>query len=172
MKDFDLDVVRDALVRALTSLEGVVLAYLFGSHARGQAWAHSDVDVALLLAGRPDDDRCLAIRLEAIGKLTAVLGTDEVDVVILNQAPPALKYAVLRDGILLACLDESARVAFYVHTLNAYLDFRPVLRRHERALLERARTGDLLYGYNPHRGSLEHYQRVRERVGRDRCPSG
>jgi hypothetical protein len=96
-----------------------------------------------------------------------VLDTDEVDVVILNQAPPALKYAVLRDGILLTCLDESARVAFYVHTLNAYLDFRPVLRRHERALLERARTGDLLYGYNPHRGSLEHYQRVRERLERD-----
>jgi predicted nucleotidyltransferase len=43
MKDFDLDVVRDALVQTLTSLEGVVLAYLFGSHARGQETCSMDI---------------------------------------------------------------------------------------------------------------------------------
>ena len=157
---------RDALSTYIGSLDDVILGYLFGSHARGQVWAHSDVDVALLLAGEPDAARCLERRLAAIGGIADVLSTDDVDVVILNQAPPALAYAVLRDGILLFCRDEPARIAFQVRAVNEYLDFKPVLERHERALLQRAERGELLDGYNPHRGALERYQVVRERLER------
>jgi predicted nucleotidyltransferase len=69
MKDFEFDEHKDALERYFVSLDGVMLAYLFGSHARGRAWAHSDVDVAVLLEGHPDDDRCFDMRLEIIGGL-------------------------------------------------------------------------------------------------------
>jgi predicted nucleotidyltransferase len=69
MKDFLLDDHKDALAQYFASLNEVVLAYLFGSHARGQAWAHSDIDVAVLLAGHPNDTRCLDLRLEVIGGL-------------------------------------------------------------------------------------------------------
>ncbi len=51
-----------------------MLAYLFGSHARGQAWAHSDVDVAVLLED-DDSDHCIAMRLEIIGGLMELLPT-------------------------------------------------------------------------------------------------
>ncbi len=163
MKDFNLDEHRDALERYFASLHGVVLAYLFGSHARGQAWAHSDVDVAVLLEDN-DSDRCFDTRLEIIDGLMDLLRTDDVDVLILNQAPPALRYAVLRDGILLFCRDHRARIEFHLRTVNEYLDFKPILKRHERAILEKARKGELLDGYNPHRGTLERYQRLRERL--------
>ena len=166
MKDFELDEHKDALERYFVSLDGVVLAYLFGSHARGQAWAHSDVDVAVLLGSHPDDDRCFDMRLEVIGGLMEILSTNEVDVLILNQASPALGYAVLRDGILIFCRDHQARIEFYLHTVNEYLDFKPILKRHERAILEKARRGELLSGYNPYRGTLERYQRLRERLAR------
>ena len=69
MEHFELDQHKDALAQYFAALDGVVLAYLFGSHARGQAWARSDVDVAVLLEGRPDDARCLDVRLEVIGGL-------------------------------------------------------------------------------------------------------
>jgi uncharacterized protein len=166
MSDFELDERKDALERYFASLDGIVLAYLFGSHARGQAWAHSDVDVAVLLADHPDDDRCFDARLEVIGGLMEILNTDEVDVLILNQAPPALAYAVLRDGILLYCRHHQARIEYQLHTLNEYLDFEPILKRHERAVLDKARRGELLHGYDSHRRTLRPDPEVLARFAR------
>jgi hypothetical protein len=45
-----------------------------------------------------------------------------------------------------------------------FIDFKPILKRHERAILGKARKGELLSGYNPHRGTLERYRRLRERL--------
>jgi hypothetical protein len=148
MDAFDLARYQPALREYFEALPDVTLAYLFGSQARGQAWAKSDVDIAVLLAGRPDDERCLDVRLEIIGGLMDLLTINEVDVLILNQAPPALRYAVLRDGILLFCRDDQVRIRFYVRVLNAYLDFKPVLARHRQAFLERARKGALDDGWD------------------------
>jgi predicted nucleotidyltransferase len=164
MEQFDLSQYSDALAQYFASLDEVVLAYLFGSHARGQAWARSDVDVAVLLENRPADSHCLDTRLEVIGGLMEILHTDDVDVVILNQAPPALRYAVLRDGLLFFCRDHQAMIEFHVRALNEYLDFRPILKRHERAIMEKARKGELLSGHDPYHGTLERYRRLRERL--------
>lgn len=164
MQEFDLTQTASSLERYFASLNDVVLAYLFGSYARRQAWAHSDVDIAVLLAGQPDDDHCFDMRLEIIGGLMDILNVNDVDVLILNQAPPALRYAVLRDGRLLFCRDRQAMIMFRVRTINDYLDFKPILQRHETALLERARKGELLRGCNPHQGALERYRQLRERL--------
>ena len=150
MEQLDLSQYAGRLEHYFASLDEVVLAYLFGSHARGRAWKHSDVDVAVLLVGHPDDDRCFDVRLEVIGGMMDIFQTDDVDVLVLNQAPPALRYAVLRDGILLFCRDRQAMIEFRVRAVNEYLDFKPILKRHERAILEKARKGELLSGYNPY----------------------
>ena len=150
MERFNFKHSRDRLEQYVASLDEVVLAYLFGSHARGQAWAHSDVDVAILLEGRPEDSHCLDLRMEIIGGLADLLDTDQVDVLILNQAPSTLRYAVLRDGVLLFCRDRQSMVEFRLQTVNEYLDFKPILRRHERAILEKARKGELLSGHDAH----------------------
>ena len=155
MESFELGQYATDLENYFASLEGVVLAYLFGSYARGRAWAQSDVDVAVLLEGRPGDHRCLDMRLEVIGGLMGILHTDDVDVLILNQPPPALRYSVLRDGIVLFCRDRQVMIEFRVGTLNEYLDFKPFLKRHGDAILEKARKGDLLGGYDAHKDALE-----------------
>ena len=164
MEQLDLSQYAGRLEQYFASLDGVVLAYLFGSHARGRAWKHSDVDVAVLLVGHPDDDRCFDVRLEVIGGMMDIFQTDDVDVLVLNQAPPALRYAVLRDGIVLFCRDRQAMIEFRVRAVNEYLDFKPILKRHERAILEKARKGELLSGYDPYRGALERYRQLRERL--------
>jgi hypothetical protein len=151
---------RNVLRAYLATQEEVVLAYLFGSQARGEAGPHSDVDIAVLLRGQPDDDRSLDARMDLGAALSALLGRNDVDVVILNQAPLALAYRVLRDGVLLLCRDEDARIAYTWRTVSEYLDYEPFLRRYERALLERARRGELTHGYNPYRGALERYRRL------------
>ncbi|MGC8877666.1 MAG: type VII toxin-antitoxin system MntA family adenylyltransferase antitoxin [Anaerolineae bacterium] len=158
----DLSQHLEALKRYFASLDDVVLAYLFGSHARGQAGPLSDVDFAVLLAGRPNEDHCFDMRLELIGGLMGLLHTNEVDVLILNQASPALRYAVLRDGILIFCRDAQARIEFRVRTINEYLDLKPMLKRHGDAILEKARKGELLRGHDPYQGALERYRQLRE----------
>jgi len=163
-RTLDLAQHRSALERYFAALDDVVTAYLFGSHARGQAGPLSDVDVAVLLAGAPDDARCFDRRLEIIGGLMDILHVNDVDVAILNQVPLALRYRVLRDGVLLYCRDQQVRIEFTARTVSEYLDFKPILQRHERAILERARKGELLRGYNPHRGALARYRRLCERL--------
>lgn len=52
--------------------------------------------------------------------LMGILRIKDVDVVLLNQAPLALRYRVLRDGVLLYCRDPNIRVEFTAHTVSAY----------------------------------------------------
>ncbi|HSO26949.1 MAG TPA: nucleotidyltransferase domain-containing protein [Anaerolineales bacterium] len=147
-----------------TSIE---LAFLFGSYARGQEHALSDVDFAILLVGDPDAHACLTARMDLISDLASLIQFDEVDVAILNESPAALRYRVLRDGKLLFCRDEDVRIAFYLQTVNEYLDFLPILERHQRAILERARRGELTHEHNPYYGALERHRRLRERLNSD-----
>jgi len=160
----------DDLRSAFQQLEGmavldeVVLGYLFGSHARGQAGPLSDIDIAVLLADTVTEASAFEQRLTLMDEISHRLRTNAVDVVVLNHAPLALAYRVLRDGVLIYCRDELKRIEFTARTVNMYLDFEPFLKRQERAILERARKGELLNGHNPHRGALERYRRLRERL--------
>jgi hypothetical protein len=146
------------------AFDDVCLAVLYGSHARGQAGPLSDVDVAVLLERACDPDTYFDRRLDIIGRLMQTLNTNEVDVIILNQAPLALQYRVVRDGMVLYARHHDHLIEFISQTVSRYLDFKPVIERHERAILARARQGDLLHGYNPHRGALERYRQLRERT--------
>jgi uncharacterized protein len=144
--------------------EDVDLAYLFGSYARRQAGTLSDLDVAVLMAGHPDKEACLKTRLRFMGDLSNLLSFEEIDVVILNCAPPALRYHILRDGIIMFNRDEDRRIEFTLNTVNRFLDFKPILERHERAIIERARKGELAGGKNAYHGALERYRKLRQRL--------
>ncbi len=152
-------------------LDEVILAYLFGSQARGQAGLLSDIDVAVLLVDGLDDSRAFEKRLMLMDHISYHMKTNAVDVLILNSAPLALAYRALRDGVLVYCRDEARRIEFTARTVSMYLDFKPVLERHERAILERARKGKLLNGYNPHRNALERYRQLCERLNESKKPS-
>ena len=167
MVTLDISRIKPTLESYFTGQADVVLAYLYGSQARGQANPLSDVDIAVLLDGQPDPDQCLEARLRLIGDLIQLLHTNDADVGILNQTPPALSYRVLRDGLILFCRDRDQMIDYRVRTINEYLDFKPILERHEHAILEKARKGELLNGYNPYRGALEHYRTLRERPARN-----
>jgi predicted nucleotidyltransferase len=73
----------------------VLVAYLFGSVARGTSGPLSDVDVAVLLS---DDVDPWAVQLELMAAVASVIGSSDVDVLVLNRAPVSLAYRVLRDG--------------------------------------------------------------------------
>lgn len=108
----------------------VVCAYLFGSHARGEAKAGSDVDIAVLF--EPGTDTGLAGPATRVrGDLERRLGR-EVDLVDLARAPVDLVHRVLREGHLVAERDRQQRILFEVRARNEYFDLLPHLERYRR----------------------------------------
>ncbi|MGH3788191.1 MAG: type VII toxin-antitoxin system MntA family adenylyltransferase antitoxin [Pseudonocardiaceae bacterium] len=126
----------ERLRQVLADAPGVLVAYLYGSHARGRAGPLSDVDVALLLDG-DDEDR----RLELTAAIAHAVAPARADVVVLNDAPPALSYRALRDGTVLASRDERARVQHWVRTVDSYLDMAPARRILAAGTRNRLREG-------------------------------
>ena len=124
------------LHRFFNGEEPVVVAYLFGSVAKGAAGRLSDMDVAVLLS--EGCDLTLDYRLYLMGELAEIIGR-ETDVVILNEAPPLLRYEVIKCGRILYCNDECERVAFEERTLDEYLDMGRIEREYFRCLLQSVR---------------------------------
>lgn len=83
------------IIEFLEKQKCVKFAYLFGSHASGQAGPLSDVDVAVYLDRRV---KPWAYRLKLMEKLSKLLKRDDLDLVVLNQAPPLLGYEIIKFG--------------------------------------------------------------------------
>jgi predicted nucleotidyltransferase len=113
----------DALAARLAALGSVVVAYLFGSQARGEPRSLSDVDVAVLL-----DNDDVDHELEVIAAVQELAGSRRADVIVLNHAPVAVAYRVLRDGVLLVSNDEKHRVRHHARVVDRYLDMEPMRR--------------------------------------------
>jgi predicted nucleotidyltransferase len=151
-----------AMAGYLSTVPEVVLGFLFGSYARGQGRPDSDVDCAVLLADVVPSGVYFDARLRLIDGLARATGRDDVDVAILNEAPLALAYRVLRDGKLLFCRAHAAYVQYRVRTLNLYFDFAPLLERHQAMFLKRVSDEGILYGYGSDRGAAETKQKLAE----------
>ena len=108
----------------------VAAAWLFGSFARGDVRADSDVDVAVLFRHTPAAAfDALPLRLE--GEIERLLRRT-TQVVAMNSAPVDLRARVLRDGMLMRDRDPSLRIRFEVRTRNEWFDLQPVLREYRR----------------------------------------
>jgi len=75
------------------------------------------------------------LQLELISKLTEVLKTDDIDLVVLNDSPLLLTYNIIRDGIILKS-DEPLRVKFETKIMSRYLDERYHIERHAKESLK------------------------------------
>jgi predicted nucleotidyltransferase len=126
---------------ALEPFEGVLEAYVFGSVARGDTAAHSDVDVAVFVTPGELARPGFGIQAEVGAALESALGQSEVDVVILNAAPPVLYHRVLRDGIRLFARDLRATTVREGRALSRYCDYVPQLRKIEEAHHKRVAAG-------------------------------
>lgn len=108
------------LIPILAQDERVVFAYLFGGLTSGTAKPLSDVDLAVYL--EPQVSRIEA-KLDLLGMIADALGTDEVDLVILNDAPVSLTGRILKTRRILLDKQPFLRHDYESLTLRKFFDF-------------------------------------------------
>ena len=117
----DIETRLSSLGDALAACPDIVFAYLFGSAGSSRFGPLSDVDVAVYLARGVDVNEGL---LRTIRDVTSHLRTDEVDVVLLNNAPTALLGRVLQSRRVILDRDPFLRHRFESRSIREFLDFR------------------------------------------------
>jgi predicted nucleotidyltransferase len=118
----------------------VLLAYLFGSQATGKTGPLSDIDIAVYFDETLDNNERFDLRLVVLGELTDLFKTDEIDLVVLNDAPPLLAHRVIKDGMLLFCSDDKIRVEHEVKAVMKYLDWKPYLDKYTKEVFGSDKT--------------------------------
>lgn len=104
----------------LQSRPDILFAYLFGSLAQGKPKPLSDVDIAVFLS---EDKDAVGEKMELLGELTEILETDEVDLVILNTAPPTLRMKILENKRVIVDNAPFLRHSYESLTMREYFDF-------------------------------------------------
>jgi len=111
----------------LSSMENVLFAILYGSAARRELVAESDIDIAIYTSNEMTIDD----RIDLIYRLARCLGVteDKIDLVILsNSTPLELRYKMLRDGILIFARDMELYRRYRDESISMYLDLRVALK--------------------------------------------
>jgi hypothetical protein len=123
-------------LHALFASRAVVLAYVFGSVAQGRERPDSDLDIAVLLPRDVPANDYFQIELELNTEIVGCTHIDDVDVVILNRAPPLLAYEVIAGGRLIFGRHED-RVVYEVRAITEFIDTQPIRIAQEQAYLRR-----------------------------------
>lgn len=138
----DHERLAEPLRKRLAARPEILEAYLFGSRVRGDAALHSDVDVAVYLSAERPPDSAYGYAAELTAELSTLLRRNDVDVVLLNRAPPLLYHRVLRDGVRLFARDLKATTTREGRALSRYCDYLPQLRKIEAGHTRRIRQGN------------------------------
>ncbi|RLE89500.1 MAG: hypothetical protein DRN04_16230 [Thermoprotei archaeon] len=113
----DLDKIGEVFRR-----HNVVLAYLFGSRAKGLESVGSDYDIAVLFS-KPRVTVVDEIELTLDIAKTLNIPPDKVDVIALNNADVLLKARILREGIPIYMLNNELRMRWergtFIQILNS-----------------------------------------------------
>lgn len=153
----------EAMAAYLAGQPDLVAAYLFGSVARGQADHLSDVDIAVLFDAALGAEESVERQLRLMVDLEAYADR-EVQVAVLNRAPPLLAYQAVRHGILLYERSRSERIDFEVRARKMYFDFKPWLDFHTQALLKDIQEVGLSGRRKRPGGALKAARRIHQRL--------
>ncbi len=116
---------RQSRLNQLFTQSPVNAAYLAGALTNRTSFGHlSDVDIAILLMDQVKAEQFLDYQLYFLSELAKRLETDNIDVMILNQASLLLKLQVIKYGQILFTRNEKQRVSFEAKAVMDYLDFK------------------------------------------------
>ncbi len=117
----------------------VAALYLFGSYAKNRKTEESDIDIAVLIDETGSGKKYLERLRKEYYEASPRFSLRPVDIVILNTAPPFLKYQVLKKGRVLIDRKRKFRVAFTEKAITEYLDYKPIQDIYLKAVARRFR---------------------------------
>ena len=116
----------ERIIRYFKSTAEVSTLYIFGSLGKGKKTSESDIDVAVLI----DESKLKRKNFELLKRkyyaASPTFSMRPVDIVILNTAPPFLKYQVLKTGRIFFERNRTLRVRFTERAITEYLDYKPI----------------------------------------------
>jgi len=125
--------IEELIPKALTYLQSVsdiLFAYLFGGFGRGMRHPLSDLDMAVYLK---ENTGVQEKKMEILGALIDILQTDEIDLVVLNNAPLPLRRRILESKKVIVDHEPFRRHHYESLTMREYFDFsikeREILNR-------------------------------------------
>lgn len=109
------------------------LLYVFGSCARGDMYADSDIDIAYAADKSLSAPQLMLLQQ----KLQTTLSVNQcsIDLVNIASAPPLLRRLIIEEGQLLYGSAE-ADDQFYRHTIKSYIDSAPLMLATQRYVHE------------------------------------
>ena len=129
----------ETLRKALVDDPRISYALLFGSSARGTAHEGSDLDVAIAFReGVTMEPRVLG---GLVAALESAAGGRQIDLLLIDEAPPPVAFRAFRDGVVLVENDHQALAARKARAILEYLDFRPFEELAARGVLSAAAHG-------------------------------
>ena len=107
----------------------IKLVYFFGSRAQKKEGPLSDYDFAFYLEEK-DKKKISEIQFELIDKISRVLKTNKVDVIVLNLVEsPELKYNIIKEGKLIY-EKTPFKVLIEPKILQEFFDFQIMLKKY------------------------------------------
>ena len=117
-----------------SKMPGLISLFLFGSFAKNQATATSDIDVAAyyLHDHAPTYEQCMAIQQD----LSDLIHKD-VDFICLNRASPIIAMQVYKEGKELLITNQKEHGKYLIQLFNQYAELKQLRKPMEEALLKR-----------------------------------
>src|SRR5213593_2128298 len=129
---------RQAQLQNVFQTSPVDAAYLAGSTAgRKIAGTYNDLDIALLLLNAVKANEFFDYQVYFVSELSKALETNELDIVILNQASLLQRWQVIRTWGLLYQRDQKRRVEYEARAAREYVEFKKYDEVQSKALAER-----------------------------------
>lgn len=125
----------------LIGYENIVFAYIFGSYAQKVIRTDSDIDIAIYL----EKELAVETYLEIKADLTEACKR-EIDLIILNDATPLLKYEIYKNSISLFSRDKAIETSYKVKTLFEYNDMKKYLDLYYDRTINRLKDEAKFYG--------------------------
>ena len=102
----------------------ILAVIVFGSQARGDASPRSDLDICLVLTTGPES----AVARDR--KRLEYFAEADVDLVVFQRLPLAVRSRILKEGSIVFVRDEPALYALAARTARAFEGFRHIHRRY------------------------------------------
>lgn len=120
----DLQKILEKLTHFFQSREEVMFAYLFGSAARNRLTLLSDIDIAVAMdpAKITEANLPYGYHAELTSHLMNILQTNDIDLVLFNDASPVLKHRIFSEGIKLFCRDSGYEKQAFLCAFQEYQD--------------------------------------------------